>query len=150
MSVGPEAFFRSTPLLRWTLIPVLVLFGAGMPFLIPKYTLWRVLLVVALSGTALLYAAALMWPRYLWLTGRIVAVMVFLFYVAYAVSEWFFSDHPFVIGERRSRASPANSLLGLLIIGLPALLYALRRRASETAVIDDFDGEDDDDGGSTC
>lgn len=149
MSVGPEAFFRSTPLLRWTLIPVLVLFGAGMPFLIPKYTLWRALLMAALSGTALVYAAALMWPRYLWLTGRIVAAMVFLFYIAYAVSELFFSDHPFVIGERRSRASPVNSLLGLLIIGVPALLYALRRRASEAAtVIDDFDSESDEEGDS--
>ena len=146
MSIGPEAFFRSTPLLRWTLIPVLVLFGAGMPFLVPKYTLWRALLMTALSGTALVYAAALMWPRYLWLTGRIVAGMVFLFYIAYAVSEWFFSDHPFVIGERRSRSSPVNSLLGLLIIGVPAILYALRRRKAEAEpVLDDFDGEADDD-----
>jgi hypothetical protein len=144
MSIGPEAFFRSTPLLRWTLIPVLLLFGAGVPFLVPVYTLWRVLLIAALSGTALLYAAALMWPRYLWVTGRIVAGMVFLFYVAYAVSEWFFSDHPFVIGERRSRASPANSLLGLLIIGVPALLYALRRREAETAPMNDLDDDGDD------
>jgi hypothetical protein len=130
MSVA-ESFFRSTPLLRWTLIPVLVLFGAGMPFLVPEYTLWRALLTAALSGTALLYAAALLWPRYLWITGRIVAVMVFLFYAAYAISEWFFSDHPFVLGQRKSVASALNSLLGLLIIGIPALLYAIRRRPPE-------------------
>ena len=117
-----------------------------MPFLIPEYTLWRALLMGALSATALLYAAALMWPQYLWVTGRIVAGLVFLFYAAYAISEWFFSDHPFVIGERKSRASPANSLLGLLIIGVPALLYAIRTREPEAdPAIDDFDDGDDDD-----
>jgi hypothetical protein len=122
-----------------------VLFGAGMPFLVPEYTLWRALLIAALSGTALLYAAALLWPRYLWITGRIVAVMVFLFYAAYAISEWFFSDHPFVLGQRKSVASPLNSLLGLLIIGVPALLYAIRRRQPEpqpSALADDDDGDD--------
>jgi hypothetical protein len=34
MSIGPEAFFRSTPLLRWTLIPVLLLFGAWDGFIL--------------------------------------------------------------------------------------------------------------------
>jgi hypothetical protein len=50
---------------------------------------------------------------------------VFVAFALYAIHEWFFTDHRFRLGPR-SEASPRNSLLGLLMVGVPCLIYALR------------------------
>ena len=123
-----EHFFISTPFIRWTLIPVLLLFAIGVPLMVDEWTLGGALVVIGLSSTAVLYAAALGWPGRLRWAGRAVAAMVFVFYAMYAVDEWFFSETPFRLVESKSVASPRNALLGLVIIGLPALIYALRGR----------------------
>lgn len=124
----PQQFFAGSPFLRWTLIPILVLFAVGMPLMVDEWTVRSGVLVGALSGASILYALAMLSPaRFHW-AGRTVAAMVFLAYLAYAISEIFFSNHPIRLDERRSTASPMNAVLGLIIIGLPALWYATRRR----------------------
>jgi len=128
VSVRPEHFFISTPFIRWTLIPVLLLFAVSTPLMMDEWTLGGALVVIGLSSTAVLYAAALAWPGRLRWAGRAVAGMVFVFYAIYTVDEWFFSKTPFRLVESKSNASPRNALLGLVIIGLPALIYALRGR----------------------
>jgi len=128
VGVRPEHFFISTPFIRWTLIPVLLLFAVSIPLMMDEWTLGGALAVMGLSTTAVLYAAALAWPGRLRWASRAVAGMVFVFYAIYAVDQWFLSDTPFRLVEPTSNASPRNALLGLVIIGLPALIYALRGR----------------------
>jgi len=144
VSVRPEHFFISTPFIRWTLIPALLLFAISIPLMMDEWTLGRTLVVIGLSATALFYAAALAWPRRLRWVGRAVAGMVFVFYAIYAIDQLFFSDAPFRLVEAKSNASPRNALLGLLIIGLPALIYALKGRttASDADVSDRSQGDD--------
>ena len=132
MGVRPEHFFVSTPFIRWTLIPVLLLFAVSVPLMTDEWTLGSALVVIGLSTTAVLYAAALAWPGRLHWAGRAVAGMVFVFYAIYAFDQWFLSDTPFRLVESKSNASPRNALLGLVIIGLPALIYALRGRSLPT------------------
>jgi hypothetical protein len=141
----PEQFFHSTPFLRWTLVPVLVLFAISTPTLVRSWTVERAVLAGGMSAVALCYAATLIWPRRLRWGGRVVAGAVFATYVAYAVHEWFFSGNTFRLAEPRSAASPRNSLLGLLIIGMPCLIYAIRgsRDRAEALEYGDFDDPDD-------
>ena len=144
MAVRPEHFFTSTPFVRWTLIPALLLFAISIPVMMDQWTLGRALLVTGLSTTAVLYAGALAWPSRLRWAGRAVAGLVFVFYAIYAIDQWFFSEAPFVLVEPRSSASPRNALLGLLVIGVPSLIYALRRRTT-TPVSDGGDHSHRDD-----
>jgi len=128
VGVRPEHFFISTPFIRWTLIPVLLLFAVSIPLMMDEWTLGGAFVVIGLSATAVLYAAALAWPGRLRWVGRAVAGMVFVFYAIYAVDQWFLSNTSFRLVESKSNASPRNALLGLVIIGLPALIYALMGR----------------------
>ena len=143
MTVRPEHFFISTPFIRWTLVPALVLFAVSMPLMMDRWTVGTLLLVGGLSLAALLYAGALLWPRHLRWAGRAVAGMVFVFYVFYAIYEWFFSAQPFRFIGPRSESSPRNALLGLIIIGVPALVYALRGGKHSTSLEPDDPGSDD-------
>jgi len=90
MAVRPDHFFIPTPFVRWALIPALLLFAVGMPLMMDEWTIGRILLMTALSGTAVLYAAALAWPSRLQWASRAVAGMVFVFYLIYTIHQWFF------------------------------------------------------------
>lgn len=126
--VDPGDFFRPSRFMRWTLVPVLVVFALWVPFAEDEWSAGRAALVAALSGLALAYAAALLWPRRAAWAARATAAGVFLFYVAYLVDEWFLGDEPLRLVERQSQATPGNALKGRIVIGLPALFFALRRR----------------------
>jgi uncharacterized membrane protein len=125
--VQPDDFFRPSRFMRWTLVPVLVGFAVILP-LDMEWTPLRAVVVATLSSLALLYAAALVWPRRCAWAARAAAAIVFLAYVAYFVDEWVVEGQPLRAPRRRSESSPGNALLGLIVIGLPALLFALRRR----------------------
>src|SRR6185295_16012451 len=86
--------FKPSPFMRWTLVPVLVAFAIGMPYLDARKTTGSTLLVAGLSTLSLLYAVALLAPARARWSSRVAAAMVFLFYVWYAVIEWFFSSDP--------------------------------------------------------
>ncbi len=105
MAVRPEHFFTSTPFIRRTLIPALLLFAISIPLMMDQWSLGRALLVTGLSTTAVLYAGALAWPNRLRWAGRVVAGLVFLFYAIYAIDQWFFSKAPVTLVEPRSNAS---------------------------------------------
>jgi hypothetical protein len=62
--------------------------------------------------------------RRFWWAARSVTAIVFAAYAAYLIDEFFLSGRPFA-PTPRSVASPWNSLLGFLAIGLPALWYTL-------------------------
>ena len=125
--VQPEEFFTPSRFKRWTLVPVLVAFAVILP-LDMEWTPVRAVVVGTLSALALLYAAALLWPRRCAWAGRAAAAIVFLAFVAYFVDEWIVQDEPLRVPRRGSESSPGNALIGSIVIGLPALLFALRRR----------------------
>jgi hypothetical protein len=128
--VQPEDFFTPSRFMRWTLVPVLVGFAVIMP-LDMEWTPLRAVVVATLSSLALLYAAALLWPRHCAWAARAAAAIVFLAFVAYFVDEWIVQGEPIRAPRRPGESSAGNALAGLAAIGVPALLFALRpRRAS--------------------
>ena len=150
--IDPEEFFSGSRSFRWSLVPVLVAFAVVLVVELEGVSPVGVAVSLLLAGISLLYAAALAWPRrFLW-ARRMVALSVFLAYVAYLVVEWIVEDQPLAVPRRRSESSPGNALVGLIVIGLPALAYALRARRPAD-VCDDFeddlleDDEDDEDPG---
>ena len=126
--VEPEQFFRPSRFMRWTLVPVLVAFALWLPLGMGEWNATRVGVAAVLSGLSLLYATALLWPQRAAWAARMTAAGVFLCYVAYLVHEWAFTDEPVRPDDPRSASSPGNALKGLVVIGLPALWFALRRR----------------------
>jgi hypothetical protein len=128
---GERLFNGSSFIFRALAIPLL-LFAIGMPLLVQRWTPSVVMLVGSLVAAALLLLLALANPRRFRWAGRVVCGMVFAGYAEYAVDEWFFSDTPFRLFESRTATSPRNALLGLVLIGLPALIYALTGRFSLT------------------
>ena len=60
----------------------------------------------------------------------LVALPALLLFAAYAVDEFFFSGHRFTLAVRKSQPSPWNALLGLLIVGLPSLIFAMSGKGS--------------------
>ena len=114
--------------MRWTLVPILVAFAIWLPLGMGEWSATRVGLAAVLSGICLLYATTLLWPQRAAWAARATAAGVFLCYVAYLVHEWLFTDEAFRLDDRRSASSPGNALKGLIVIGLPALLFAVRRK----------------------
>lgn len=128
-----DFFFESTPFKRWVLVPVLVAFAAFLiltciPQGADEWNATHVGVSAVLAALSLLYAAALLWPRRVPWAGRAAAAIVFLTYVAYLVDELRRGEETFRLDDRRSAATPGNALKGLIVIGLPALYFALRRR----------------------
>ena len=123
--VEPESFFRPSRFMRWTLVPVLVAFAIWLPLGRGE---WNTTRVGVVSALCLLYASTLLWPQRAAWAARATAAGVFLCFVAYLLHEWLFTDEPFRPDERRSDSTPGNALKGLIVIGLPALLFAVRRR----------------------
>jgi hypothetical protein len=123
-----RTLFGGSRFVLWALAGPLTLFAVGLPFLIDNWTPKVVAIVVTLIAASLLLLVALAAPqRFRW-AGRSTAAIVFGIYVWYAIEEWFVSNHPFRIIEPVSKASPRNALLGLIVIGGPALLYAVLGR----------------------
>ena len=134
---GERLFGGSSFIFRALAIPLL-LFAVGMPFLVQRWTPFVTTLVAILVSAAILLFLALSNPhRFRW-AGRLLGGIIFVAYVAYAIDEWFLSTQPFQLMESGAAASLRNALLGLVIIGIPALIYAItgrfswRRRSSDS------------------
>lgn len=61
---------------------------------------------------------------------RALCGLIFLAYFAYLASEFAFSGKTFSLQGSRGDASPRNALLGLIVIGLPSLWFAVLGRFS--------------------
>lgn len=126
MSAFGQTLFGGSQFVRWTLSPLVILFALLMPFLVEGWTLTR---VVVFAGIEFLCLALLVG---FWLPVRVgrwafrcVCGGVFLAYAVYVMNQLLFSDAPFRLFESRAVTSPRNAVLGLVIIGLPSLWYAL-------------------------
>ena len=126
MSNFGRTLFGGSAFIRRTLTPFVLIFAVFLPLLIDAWTPARVLFMAGIEFICALLLGGLWLPsQYSRWAFRILAGMVFLAYVAYAVHEFFFTHKAFRISGSRAEDTPYNSLLGLTIIGLPSLCYAL-------------------------
>lgn len=123
MSFGDVAFSGSR-FIFWCLAPVLLLCGVALPFLITEWSATKVAIATVWSTTCLLAIPALYDAKRFYWAARGITAVIFLAYAIYLVQEWLFTEKPFV-PTARSQPSPYTSLLGFVIIGLPALWYTL-------------------------
>lgn len=133
--------------LFWSCAPVLILTAVLFPFLIPNQTLTSVIASTLISVWCVLLSLLLFDPaRFRW-AGRLAALMVFIIYVAYVIN-MLVSGAP-MWGNRRSM-SVMTSVVGLSVIGVPALYFALFGRLgrdvyAESESVEEDDSDDDDD-----
>lgn len=146
MSAFGQTLFGGSRFVRWALSPFVLLFAVVMPFLVEKWTLKLGGMIAGMEFLCLALLAGF------WLPARIgrwafrsLAGAVFLIYAGYLIDQFFISDAPFRLVESRAETSPRNALLGFVIIGLPALWYALfgrftlREPQRETEIMESHD-----------
>jgi hypothetical protein len=118
-----EVAFSGSRFIFWCLAPVLGL-CAAVPLLLDDWNSTKVIVASGWSACCLLAIPALYDSRRFWWAARSVTAIIFCCYLSYLVIEGFLSGGSFT-PTRRSEASPFNSVLGFVVIGLPALWYTL-------------------------
>jgi hypothetical protein len=137
-----ETAFSGSSFVFWSLAPVLLVCGIGVPLLVTDWTVSRSVVAGGFSAICLLAIPALYDARRFWWAARSVTAIIFLGCAAYAVDQLFLSGKPLAV-TRRSQASPLNSILAFIAFGLPSLWYtlvgrfALREPAREPELIPD-------------
>jgi hypothetical protein len=142
-----KTLFGGSRFIFWSLAPAIVIFLVAIPFLVPKWTSGIVLMLMAfwIVGVALILGM-LNPSRFGW-AFRVVGAMVFLIYVAYALAELVEHNWKLIRPRSRGEANPVNALIGLVVIGGPALMYAvlgrfsLRKEEDEPFEVEDIDGD---------
>lgn len=148
MSNFGQVLFSGSPLIRWTLIPVLflciVIFGFMTFASALDYKVTPALISLALTLGCISMSIALIFPNCGWAV-RIVTGLVFAAYLTYLIYEWVFDiENGLGLGSRRGESNPINSLMGFVIIGLPCLWFTIFGRFTirpETLIeLDDSNG----------
>lgn len=111
----------------WLVLPLLLAFAVLMPLCIEPWTIGRVVIMAGIELAVIFMLLGLF--GFGW-AFRALGGLIFLAYSSYLVSEFVFSDQSFTLHGRRSNASPGNALLGFVLIGLPALWFAIMGRRS--------------------
>jgi hypothetical protein len=143
MRFGDIAFSCSR-FIFWCLAPVLFLCGVGLPLLLDDWTPLKVILTAAWSVGCFAAIFALYDARRFPWAARTVTGIIFLVYLGYLVDQLVFSGKP-LEPTRRSEASAWNSIVGFIVIGLPAFWYTTLGRFSLRKP--EAQGEQDDDDG---
>lgn len=136
MSSFAERLFAGSPFVRWSIGIVVLLTGlAFVPLLLEAHgrELW---IGLALEAVLVLLGLPMLAPRRFAWAGRALCGLVFLAYVAYVIDMWIEKPDSFAPGSRPGASTGFNALLGLAIIGTPALFYALRRPRHVAPVAD--------------
>ncbi len=133
MSKFADTLFARRPFVRWTAVPVLAMgvlvfiFLAANP---PGES--KTIGTIVYAGIAVACAAmavALAAPKLFWLM-RVVTGLVFLAYLSYLVSEFFFNGGAAEADPEagKNEANPVNALLGFLVPGVQFLRYPITVR----------------------
>jgi hypothetical protein len=125
MSFG-EVAFSGSRFIFWCLAPALAL-CAAVPLVLDDWNPTKLVVATGWSACCLLAIPALYDARRFWWAARAVTAIIFLCYLSYLVTEAFLSGKSFG-PTRRSDASPFNSIVGFIVIGLPALWYTILGR----------------------
>jgi hypothetical protein len=105
---------------RWALSPFVLIFAVSMPLLMDNWTVKGTVMLAGLELVCLALLAGFWLPTRwgLW-AFRILAAVVFVAYAAYVVDTLWLS-----------KGREYQSLVGLLVVGLPCLWFALKGRFS--------------------
>ncbi|MBL8858996.1 MAG: hypothetical protein JNL28_10855 [Planctomycetes bacterium] len=125
MTAFARSLFSASPFLRWTLGTVALAGAVGFPIMFKdaRGLAWGVLL--ALETLLILLLVAMIAPTRCAWAGRVLTGIVFLAYVAYFVNAVWTDPAGLNPTSNRGVSSAFNALLGLIVIGLPSLKYAL-------------------------
>jgi hypothetical protein len=110
----------------WVLAPIMLVTAIGLPFIVDGGVV-----VYVLSVSLLLATLGLAAPRRFRWPLKGVAIAVLLGYTAYAGTEaveWWHGK-PFGLGSPRGRTNLFNALRGLLVFGVPSILFLLHGRS---------------------
>lgn len=126
MSSLGRTLFTASPFIRWTISPFLFLTMVILPLTIQSPTPQGILVLAGLEFIGLFLLLGL-WTRgaIQIIAFRVVTGFVVIAYLAYLIYEIFISGTPLTIDGARSEASPKNSLIGFVLIGLPCLWFTL-------------------------
>ena len=118
-----RTLFGGSRFLFWSLAPLLLLFALVMALLVSDWTSRRGLFAAVLIVAALLLVLQLYdRTRFHW-AGRLLAGIVFLAYLGYLTHE-LMTEGMASLSPRSRGASAFKAMVGLLVIGTPAALYA--------------------------
>ena len=143
MNLGDIAFSGSR-FIFWCLAPMLFLCAVGLPLTVDNWTPVKAMLTAAWSVGCFAAIFALYGARRFPWAARTVTGIIFLAYLGYLIDQLIFSGKP-LEPTRRSEASPWNSIVGFVVIALPALWYtilgrfSLRKPEAQTEQ-DDYEG----------
>jgi hypothetical protein len=134
MSEFGRTLFNGSKFIFWTLSPFILIFLIAMTFIIPivvpefnwKYIIGIVIAWIA--GVSLILG--LFNPEKYSFCLRIVTGLVFVFYCIYALYE--LMEHYGILegAESHNEPSPKSALLGLMVIGIPSLVFTIFGRFS--------------------
>lgn len=130
MSLFGKTLFGGSRFVFWSLAPAILLTLIGLTCLLGKRDVTAVVVLAALWVMGLSLILGMADPvRFDW-AFRIFSAMIFLTYVWYLVSEvrekgWRLNWH-----HSRGEADTLNALVGLFVVGMPALVYAVFGRFS--------------------
>jgi hypothetical protein len=121
-----RTLFSGSRFLFWSLAPFLIGFAVVLAMFVSDWATRGGLLVAVLDAAALLLLLQLYdRVRFHW-AGRVLAALVCLAYVAYFIEK--LATEGIRLPRSRGDATAVNAFIGLVIIGLPAGLYAFLGR----------------------
>jgi len=120
-----KTLFGGSRFIFWSLAPAIAIFMVATPFMVQNWTGWIALVLAAFWVTGIALILGMFNPSRFGWALRVVSAMVFLAYAAYAVSELIENDWKLKMPGSKAEANPINALIGLAVIGGPALMYAL-------------------------
>jgi uncharacterized protein YegJ (DUF2314 family) len=128
---------RFRRLIFWLVSPLAVVAAVSLPMLVSSRALQALAAVAAIDAGLILLLLALWDPnRFLW-AGRTVAAMIFIAYLSYLGWAIFWPTKVSEKSGRRLGNSVVPAVGGFILIGWPALMFALYGRFSLHPTIDD-------------
>ena len=123
-----RTLFGGSRFVFWAITPCILLFLIVMPFLVPHWNSQIIGMLLAFWVIGIALILGMFNPvRFGWAL-RIVSGVVFVAYAAYLVAELMEGNGKLTMPGSRGEANPVNAILGLLVIGFPALMYTLSGR----------------------
>jgi len=111
----------------WATAPFLVISMITLPFLVPERTFVGLSVLVFLEILCILVLLALLNPvRFHW-ACRSIGLLIFLCFAIYLIT-MLVQEGGFKVWGRKSQASAFNALCGMMVFGIPGLMYGVLGR----------------------